>query len=78
MTATRPAFAPWDVRTSPRIVSPEESARRVRIFASVEEQAAQLLESFSGSIDSDHGRTTLTILSAQPTDSNIASAQAGQ
>ena len=26
----------------------------------------------------DHGRTTLTILSAQPTDSNIASAQAGQ
>lgn len=59
MTATRPAFAPWDVRTSPRIVSPEESARRVRIFASVEEQAAQLLESFSGSIDSDHGRTTL-------------------
>ena len=26
----------------------------------------------------DHGRTTLTILSAQPADSNIASAQAGQ
>ena len=26
---TRPAFAPWDVRTAPRIVSPEESGRRV-------------------------------------------------
>jgi hypothetical protein len=26
----------------------------------------------------DHGKTTLTILSAQPADSNIASAQAGQ
>jgi hypothetical protein len=59
MTATRPAFAPWDVRTAPRIVSPEESARRVRTFATVEERAAQLLESFAGSIDSDHGSATL-------------------
>lgn len=57
---TRPAFAPWDVRTAPRIVSPEESARRVRTFASVEERAAQLLDEFAGSIDSDHGRATLS------------------
>ena len=56
---TRPAFAPWDERTAPRIVSPEESARRVRTFASVEERAAQLLDEFAGSIDSDHGRATL-------------------
>ena len=56
---TRPAFAPWDVRTSPRILSAEESARRVRTFAAVEERAAQLLEAFAGSIDSDHGQATL-------------------
>ena len=59
MTATRPAFAPWDVRTAPRIVSPEESARRVRTFALAEERAASLLESFAGSIDSEHGKATL-------------------
>jgi hypothetical protein len=59
MTAIRPSFAPWDVRTAPRIVSPEESARRVRVFAAVEERAAALLEAFAGTIDSDHGRTTL-------------------
>jgi hypothetical protein len=59
MTATRPSFAPWDVRTAPRIVSAEESARRVRTFAAVEERAAAVLEAFAGSIDSDHGRTTL-------------------
>jgi hypothetical protein len=56
---TRPAFAPWDVRTAPRTLSPEESARRVRTFASVEERAAQLLEAFAASIDSDHGQATL-------------------
>ena len=59
MTATRPAFAPWDVRTAPRIVSPEESARRVRTFAVAEERAAALLEAFAGSIDSEHGQATL-------------------
>ena len=59
MTATRPAFAPWDVRTAPRIVSPEESARRVRTFAAAEERAAQVLEAFAGSIDSEHGSATL-------------------
>lgn len=56
---TRPAFAPWDVRTAPRVLSPEESGRRVRAFASVEERAAKLLEAFAGSIDSDHGKATL-------------------
>ena len=56
---TRPAFAPWDVRTAPRILSPEESARRVRTFAAVEERAAQLLEAFAGSIASEHGTATL-------------------
>lgn len=56
---TRPAFAPWDVRTAPRILSPEESARRVRTFAAVEERAAQLLEGFASSIDSEHGQATL-------------------
>jgi hypothetical protein len=61
MTATRPAFAPWDVRTAPRIVSPEESARRVRTFAAAEERAAQLLEAFAGTgaVGSDHGAATL-------------------
>lgn len=56
---TRQAFAPWDVRTAPRIVSPEESARRVRTFAAAEERAAALLEAFAASIDSDHGQATL-------------------
>ena len=59
MTATRPAFAPWDVRTAPRIVSKEESARRVKTFAVAEERAAQILEAFAGSIDSEHGQATL-------------------
>lgn len=62
MTATRPAFAPWDVRTAPRILSPEESARRVRTFAAVEERASQLLEAFAGTgaVGSDHGGATLS------------------
>lgn len=59
MTTTRPSFAPWDERTSPRIVSPEESARRVRAFAAVEEKAAELLEAFAGSMAEDHAVTTL-------------------
>lgn len=57
---TRPAFAPWDVRTAPRILSPEESARRVRTFAAAEERASQLLEIFAASIDSEHGQAMLT------------------
>ena len=56
---TRPSFAPWDERTSPRIVSPDESARRVRAFAAVEEKAAQLLDAFAGSMAEDHAQTTL-------------------
>jgi hypothetical protein len=56
---TRPSFAPWDERTSPRILSPEESARRVRAFAAVEEKAAQLLEAYAGSMAEDHAKTTL-------------------
>ena len=59
MTATRPSFAPWDERTSPRIVSAEESARRVRTFASVEERAAQLLDAFAGSMAEDHATSIL-------------------
>ena len=59
MTTTRPAFAPWDQRTSPRIISPEESARRVRTLAAVEEKAAQLLESFAASMVEEHAQATL-------------------
>ena len=59
MTTTRPSFAPWDVRTSPRIVSPEESARRVRTFAAVEERVADVLDAFAGSMAEDHAQTTL-------------------
>lgn len=59
MTTTRPSFAPWDVRTSPRIVSPEESARRVRTFAAVEERVADVLDAFAGSMAEDHAKTTL-------------------
>ena len=59
MTATRPSFAPWDERTSPRILSAEESARRVRTFASVEERAAELLDAFAGSMAEDHAVATL-------------------
>jgi hypothetical protein len=56
---TRPAFAPWDDRNLSRIVSPEESARRVRTFAAVEERAAQLLEAFAGAIGIPHAKATL-------------------
>ena len=59
MTTTRPSFAPWDERTSPRIVSPEESARRVRAFAAVEEKASQLLDAFAGSMAEGHAQATL-------------------
>ena len=59
MTATRPTFAPWDDRTLSRIVSPEESARRVRTFAAVEERTAQVLEAFSATIAADHAKATL-------------------
>jgi hypothetical protein len=59
VTTTRPSFAPWDERTSPRILSAEESARRVRAFAAVEEKAAQLLEAFAGSMAEEHAQATL-------------------
>ena len=59
MTTTRPSFAPWDERTSPRILSAEESARRVRAFAAVEEKASQLLEAFAGSMAEEHAQATL-------------------
>ena len=59
MTTTRPQFAPWDDRSLSRIVSPEESARRVRTFAAVEERASQLLEAFSPTIEADHAKATL-------------------
>ncbi|MDQ3107667.1 MAG: hypothetical protein M3Q68_07680 [Actinomycetota bacterium] len=56
---TRPAFAPWDERTASRIISPEESARRVRTFAAVEERASTLLQAFAPSINEPHGQATL-------------------
>jgi hypothetical protein len=59
VTTTRPAFAPWDERTPPRIVSPEESGRRVRTFAAVEERIGQLLDAFSSTISEPHAQTTL-------------------
>jgi hypothetical protein len=59
VTTTRPTFAPWDERSLSRIVSPEESARRVRTFAAVEERAGQLLEAFAGSIGVAHAASTL-------------------
>jgi hypothetical protein len=55
----RPAFAPWDERTASRILSKDESARRVRAFAAVEEKAAELLDAFAGSMAEDHAKTTL-------------------
>ena len=60
MTYTdRPAFAPWDERTAARILSPDESARRVRAFAAVEEKASELLDAFAGSMTEDHAKATL-------------------
>ena len=59
MTTTRPSVAPWDERTSPRIVDAAESARRVRTFAAAEERAAQLLEAFAGSMAEEHATTIL-------------------
>lgn len=55
----RPAFAPWDVRTSPRIVSSDESSRRLRIFAAVESRLATSLEAFAGVIAEDHAKGSL-------------------
>jgi hypothetical protein len=55
----RPAFAPWDERTASRILGKDESARRVRAFAAVEEKAAELLDAFAGSMAEDHAKTTL-------------------
>ena len=40
---TRPAFAPWDIRELPRIVTTEDSARRLRTFAAIEEQLGKAL-----------------------------------
>jgi hypothetical protein len=56
---TRPAFAPWDERTAPRILSADEAARRVRTFAAIEERAGQLLAAFAPSISEAHGQATL-------------------
>ena len=59
MTTNRPAFAPWDERNLARILSAEESARRVRTLAAVEERAAQLLEAFAPSMAEPHAQATL-------------------
>lgn len=56
---SRPDFAPWDERVAPRIVSPEESARRVRTFAAIEQRLASMLETFAGVIEEPHAQATL-------------------
>jgi hypothetical protein len=57
--STRPAFAPWDTRELPRIVTTEESARRLRTFATIEDRLAQALYAFSTIIDEPHAQATL-------------------
>jgi len=47
------------VRTAPRILPSDESARRVRIFAAVEARLATALEAFAGVIDVDHAKGIL-------------------
>lgn len=56
---SRPAFAPWDERVAPRSIPSDESARRIRTFAAVEERLAGLLDRFAGVIDEPHAKATL-------------------
>ncbi len=56
----RPDFAPWDVRTAPRILPTDESVRRVRTFAAAEALLAKALDAFSGVIDVPHAQATLS------------------
>lgn len=52
-TNGRPHFTPWDERALPRAISPEDSARRAGVFATVEERLASLLEEWAGVLDGD-------------------------
>jgi hypothetical protein len=56
---TRPAFAPWDERELPRIVTTEESARRLRTFHAIEVRLAKALDAWSAIIDEPHAKSTL-------------------
>jgi hypothetical protein len=56
---TRPAFAPWDIRELPRIVTTEDSARRLRTFAAIEDRLSKALTAWSGIIDEPHAQATL-------------------
>ncbi|HEX2850158.1 MAG TPA: hypothetical protein VHN98_06385 [Acidimicrobiales bacterium] len=60
MTAIRPAFAPWDERETPRILSADDAARRCRIFAEVERRLSTLLEQWAEVVEEPHARGTLT------------------
>jgi hypothetical protein len=59
LNPNRPHFAPWDEREWPRLLSPEEGARRVRIFAAVERKQAELLEKWAGIATEPHVQTAL-------------------
>lgn len=56
---TRPAFAPWDIRELPRIVTTEDSARRLRTFAAIEDQLGKALAAWSSIIEEPHAQATL-------------------
>jgi hypothetical protein len=59
VSSNRPEFAPWDERVSPRILSAEESARRLRTFAAIERRLATILSDFSSVIEAPHAKATL-------------------
>ena len=55
----RPAFAPWDEREWPRLLSREEGRRRVAIFAAVERRQAVLLEDWASTVTDPQLQTIL-------------------
>ena len=59
MNPNRPHFAPWDEREWPRLLSTDEGARRVRIFAAVERKQAEILEQRAATLTEQHLQTTL-------------------
>ena len=59
MNTNRPHFAPWDEREWPRLLSAEEGARRVGIFAAIERRQAELLEERAGKASEPHLQTIL-------------------
>lgn len=59
MSPIRPHFAPWDERDWPRVISPEDGARRVRLFAAIEKRQSELLEQWAGIVSEPHLQTTL-------------------